>query len=47
MKFYCGIDLSARDCHVRTVDEQLKVMVEQNLPNEFISPRRRFLLFQF
>src|SRR3989449_4056988 len=32
MKFYCGIDLSARDCHVCVIDEQLKVMVRNELP---------------
>jgi predicted nuclease with RNAse H fold len=26
MKFYCGIDLSARDCHVCVIDEQLQIM---------------------
>src|ERR1700739_2899431 len=34
MKFYCGIDLSARDCHVCVIDEQQKVMVQQKLGNE-------------
>ena len=34
MKFYCGIDLSARDCHVCVIDEHLKVMVQQKLRNE-------------
>src|SRR5438093_522594 len=34
MKFYCGIDLSARDCQVCVIDEQLKVMVQQKLGNE-------------
>ena len=34
MKFYCGIDLSARDCHVCVFDQQLKVIVEQKLRNE-------------
>ena len=34
MKFYCGIDLSARDCHVCVIDEQLQVMVQQKLRNE-------------
>lgn len=34
MKFYCGIDLSARDCHVCVIDEQLNVMVQQKLRNE-------------
>jgi len=34
MKFYCGIDLSARDCHVCVIDEQLKLMVQQKVRNE-------------
>ena len=34
MKFYCGIDLRARDCHVCVIDQQLKVIVEQKLRNE-------------
>jgi transposase len=34
MKFYCGIDLSARDCHVCVIDEQLKKVIEQKLRNE-------------
>ena len=34
MKFYCGIDLSARDCQVCVIDEQLQVMVQQKLRNE-------------
>ena len=34
MKFYCGIDLSARDCHVCVIDEQLQVMVQQKLRNK-------------
>jgi transposase len=34
MKFYCGIDLSARDCHVCVINEQLKVMVQQKLSND-------------
>src|SRR5260370_14811697 len=34
MKFYCGIDLSARDCHVCVIDEQLQIVVEQKLRNE-------------
>jgi hypothetical protein len=29
MKFYCGIDLSARDCHVCVIDEQLQVMAAE------------------
>src|SRR2546427_9004697 len=34
MKFYCGIDLSARDCHVCVIDAQLKIMVQQKLRND-------------
>ena len=34
MKFYCGIDLSARDCHVCVIDEQLKIVVQQKLRND-------------
>ena len=34
MKFYCGIDLSARDCHVCVIDEQLKIMLQQKLRND-------------
>jgi hypothetical protein len=34
MKFYCGIDLSARDCHVCVIDEQLKTVVQQKLRND-------------
>ena len=34
MKFYCGIDLSARDCQVCVIDEQLQVMVQQKLRND-------------
>ena len=34
MKFYRGIDLSARDYHVCVIDEQLKIMVQQKLRND-------------
>ena len=34
MKFYCGIDLSARDCQVCVIDEQLKIVVQQKLRND-------------
>jgi transposase len=34
MKFYCGIDLSARDCHVCVIDQELKVIVQEKLRNE-------------
>ena len=32
MKFYCGIDLSARDCNVCVIDEQLKIVFQQSRP---------------
>src|SRR2546421_2591186 len=34
IKFYCGIDLSARDCHVCVINEQLKIVIDQKLRNE-------------
>jgi hypothetical protein len=34
MKFYRGIDLSARDCQVCVIDEQLKIEIEQKQRNE-------------
>jgi hypothetical protein len=34
MKFYCGIDLRARDCHVCVINEQLRVMVKEKLRDE-------------
>src|SRR5437588_5958892 len=34
MKFYCGIDLSARECHVCVIDEQLTIVVQRKLRNE-------------
>ena len=34
MKFFCGIDLSARDCHLCVIDEQLKIVIEQKLRND-------------
>src|SRR5260370_1488247 len=34
MKFYCGIDLSERECHVCVIDEQLKIVVQQKLRDE-------------
>ena len=33
MKFYCGIDLSARECHLCVIDERLKIILQQKLPN--------------
>ena len=29
MKFYCGIDLSARDFHLCVIDEQSQIMVRE------------------
>jgi transposase len=34
MKFYCRIDLSARDCHLCVIDEQLKVVLQLKLRND-------------
>ena len=34
MNFYCGIDLSARDCHLCVIDEQLQIKVQQELRND-------------
>jgi len=34
MKFYCGIDLSARDCHVCVINESVKIVVQQKLLND-------------
>jgi transposase len=34
MKFYCGIDLSARSSQVCVVDEEISVLVQEKVPNE-------------
>ena len=34
MKFYCGIDLSARDCHLCVIDEQMQVVLRVKLGND-------------
>jgi transposase len=34
MKYYCGIDLSARDCQLCVIDEQVQVVWEQKMRNE-------------
>lgn len=34
MKFYSGIDLSARDSHICVIDERVKIVVQQKLRNE-------------
>ena len=41
MKFYRGIDLSARDCHLCVIDEQLKIMVQQKLRNDLVCKQSR------
>ncbi len=34
MKFYSGLDLSARDCHVCVVDENLNILIDEKVRNE-------------
>ncbi len=34
MKFYCGIDLSARDSHVGLIDESHKKLVDVKVKND-------------
>jgi transposase len=34
MAFYCGIDLSARDCSLCVIDDQQVIVLEQKLPND-------------
>lgn len=34
MRFYCGLDLSARTCQVCVIDEDLSVLVQEKVPNE-------------
>ena len=34
MKFYCGIDLSARDCHICVIDERVQIVWEQKVRND-------------
>jgi transposase len=34
MPFYCGMDLSARDCQVCVIDEGLSLLVQQKMRNE-------------
>ncbi len=34
MKFYCGIDLSARDCHICVIDGRVKIVWEQKVRND-------------
>ena len=45
MKFYCGIDLSARDCQVSAIDEHLQIMVQQGYAT--ICPRIIKLLMPY
>ena len=35
MTFSCGMDLSARDCHVCVIDEDLTLLVQQTEPMSF------------
>ncbi len=37
MTFYCGMDLSARDCQVCVIDEDLSCLVQQKVRNELPS----------
>jgi transposase len=37
MKFYCGMDLSARDCQVCVIDDNLSLLVQQKVRNELPS----------
>jgi transposase len=34
MPFYCGMDLSARDCQVCVIDEALSLLVQEKVRNE-------------
>src|SRR5438105_8806151 len=34
MKFYCGIDLSARDCHVCVIDESRTIVAPHKMRND-------------
>ncbi len=34
MRYYSGIDLGARDCHVCTIDEDLRIVVNEKVRNE-------------
>jgi transposase len=34
MKFYCGLDLSARDCYVCVIDDNLSILVREKVKNE-------------
>lgn len=34
MTFYCGMDLSARDCHVCVIDADLSCLVQQKVRND-------------
>ena len=45
MKFYCGIDLSARDSHLCVLDDNLAIQLQQKAANEL--PRIVALLTPF
>ena len=34
MQYYCGLDLSSRDCQVCVIDEDLKILVQKKVRNE-------------
>jgi transposase len=34
MEFYCGLDLSARDCYVCVIDDNLSILVQEKVKNE-------------
>jgi hypothetical protein len=34
MQFYCGMDLSARECQVCVLDEELSLLVQQKVRHE-------------
>lgn len=34
MKYYCGLDLSARDCQVCVIDDDLEILVQKKVKND-------------
>ena len=45
MRFYCGMDLSARECQVCVIDEDLSILVQEKARNEL--PRILHLIEPF
>jgi hypothetical protein len=37
MRFYCGIDLHARDCFLCVIDDQDKIHLKSKVPNHLSS----------